>query len=78
MATLETTTVDTPAARAVGLLGLTDIAHACRLTTDAVRKWLKSKGGLIPAQHQAAVLALAQAKGKELAPSDVIAGWGEQ
>ena len=63
---------ETPAERAVRLLGLIDIAHACRLTTDAVRKWPKSKGGLIPAQHQAGVLRLARAKGVELTAADLI------
>lgn len=68
-------TPETPAALAVRLLGLIDVAHACGLTTDAVRKWLKSKGGFIPAQHQANVLTLARQKGVQLRPADVVAGW---
>lgn len=64
---------ETPAVRAVRLLGLIDIAHACRLTTDAVRKWQKSKGGFIPAQHQAGVLRLAAEKGVPFSAADVIA-----
>ncbi|WP_018061907.1 hypothetical protein [Caulobacter sp. UNC279MFTsu5.1] len=71
MATVELD--ETPAVRAVRLLGLIDIAHACRLTTDAVRKWQKSKGGLIPAQHQAGVLQLALDKGVQFDASDVVA-----
>lgn len=65
---------ETPANRAVRLLGLIDLAHACRLTTDAVRKWQKSKGGLIPAAHQAGVLRLAREKGVTLTAADIIGG----
>jgi hypothetical protein len=68
-------TPETPAALAVRSLGLIDLAHSCGLTTDAVRKWLKSKGGLIPAQHQASVLRLARDKGVSLTPADVVGGW---
>lgn len=70
-------TPETPAALAVRALGLIDLAHSCGLTTDAVRKWLKSKGGLIPAQHQASVLRLASNKGVPLTPADVVGGWPE-
>lgn len=69
---------ETPAVRVVRLLGLIDIAHACRVTTDAVRKWQKSKGGVIPAQHQAGVLRLAAEKGVHLDARDVIAFAGDQ
>lgn len=63
---------ETPANRAVRLLGLIDLAHECRLTTDAVRKWQKSKGGLIPAAHQPTVLRLARRKGVQLSAEEVI------
>jgi len=67
-------TTETPAARAIRLLGLIDLAHRCRLTTDAVRKWPNSKGGYIPAPHQRRVLDLAKEKGVPLSADDVIGG----
>lgn len=61
-----------PAARAIGLLGAKRIAHACDLTTDAVYKWPKLRGGHIPSKHQGAVLELARDKGVEFTASDII------
>lgn len=61
-----------PAAKAISLLGVKRIAHACDLTTDAVYKWPRLKGGHIPSRHQPAVLALAQDRGVELSASDII------
>lgn len=65
---------ETPAARAIRLLGLIDLAHRCRLTTDAVRKWPNSKGGYIPAPHQRRVMDLAKEKGVTLTADDIIGG----
>lgn len=62
----------TPAAKAISLLGVKRIAHACDLTTDAVYKWPRLKGGHIPSRHQSAVLALAQERGVALSASDII------
>jgi hypothetical protein len=69
MATLEP---ETPAARAVKLLGAKAIAGACDLTTNAVWKWSTMGQGLIPSRHQAAVLALARRKGVALTADDII------
>lgn len=63
---------EAPARKAIRLLGVKNIAHACDLTTDAVHKWANRGGGLIPAEHQATVLDLAQSKGAPLGPSDLI------
>lgn len=60
-----------PAAKAVRLLGVKEIAFACGLTTDAVRKWV-ANGGFIPAVHQPTVLHLASRKGVSLTAEDVV------
>ncbi len=62
---------ESPAAKAIRLLGAKRIAAACDLTTDAVWKWPK-KGGHIPARHQPTVLALALEKGVALGAADLI------
>lgn len=69
---MATPDVETPADKAVRLLGLIDLAHACRLTTDAIHKWKRREGGLIPAQHQPAVLRLAREKNVDLTADDLI------
>ena len=65
-------TTETPAAKAVRLLGAKRIAARCDLTTDAVWKWAKRQAGLIPAEHQAPVLALAAEMGIALSAADII------
>lgn len=61
-----------PAVRAIELLGAKRIAHACDLTTDAVYKWPKLRGGHIPAKHQSAVLKLAKAQGVAFSAADIV------
>lgn len=51
---------ETPAAKAIRLLGAKRIAAKCDLTTDAVWKWPKLGDGFIPAKHQRSVLELAE------------------
>lgn len=63
---------EAPARKAIRLLGVKSIAHACDLTTDAVHKWANRGGGLIPAEHQATVLDLARRQGAPLGASDLI------
>lgn len=63
---------ETPAARAMRLLGAKRIAAALDLTTNAVWKWETTGGGRIPSKHQSAILELAKAKGVELAAADVV------
>ena len=63
---------EAPARKAIRLLGVKNIAYACDLTTDAVHKWANRGGGLIPAEHQAAVLDLAQREGVKLQAADLI------
>lgn len=63
---------ETPAEKVTRLLTAKRIAHACDLTTNAVWKWKSQGGGMIPAQHQAAVLALAAELGVPLAAEEVI------
>jgi hypothetical protein len=63
---------EAPAVRAIALLGAKRIAHACDLTTDAVYKWPKLRGGHIPAKHQSAVLLLARERGVPFTAEDVV------
>lgn len=51
---------ETPAARAVRVLGAKKIAAACDLTTNAVWKWER----FIPSCHMPAIWRLAKAEGK--------------
>lgn len=64
---------ETPAAKAIRLLGAKRIAAECDLTTDAVWKWPKTGGGRIPARHQSTVLQLAGRMGAQLSAADLIA-----
>lgn len=63
---------ESPAAKAVRLLGLKRIAAKCDLTTDAVRKWEKQSGGRIPAKHQRAILELAREKSVAFTAADCV------
>lgn len=63
---------ETPAARAIRMLGAKRIAAACDLTTNAVWKWETVGAGYIPARHQRAVLNLALALGAALSADEVI------
>lgn len=63
---------EAPAHKAIRHLGVKKIAHACDLTTDAVHKWANRGGGLIPAEHQGAVLALAERERAPLTAEDMI------
>jgi hypothetical protein len=64
-------TIESPAAKAIRLLGVKRIAGACDLTTDAVRKWAIN-GGRIPASRQLAVLSLARERGVDLSAEDIL------
>ena len=64
--------IETPAGRAMRLLGAKRIAHACDLTTNAVWKWDKTGGGRVPSRHQPAVLGLARELGVQLSAEDLI------
>lgn len=64
-------TQESPAAKAIRLLGAKRIAAACDLSTDAVWKWPKN-GGLIPSQHQLTVLNLAVQMGQALTAAEII------
>lgn len=64
--------VESPAAKAIRLLGAKRIAAACDLTTDAVWKWPKLGGGRIPARHQHTVMALAARRGVQFTAADVV------
>ncbi|ODT88130.1 hypothetical protein [Phenylobacterium sp. SCN 70-31] len=63
---------ETPAAKAIRLLGAKRIAATCDLTTDAVWKWANQGAGRVPSKHQPAVLRLAQDKGVPLSAADLI------
>jgi hypothetical protein len=67
-----TAIAESPADAAIRLLGAKRIAHACDVTTDAVRKWTKRGSGLIPARYQGAVFGLARELGVELSPSTLM------
>lgn len=71
--------IETPARKAIRLLGVKRIAAACKsdshpdgLTTDAVHKWAQRRGGLIPAEHQGSILDLARVLGQAMTAEDVI------
>ncbi len=64
---------ETPAAKAIRLLGAKRIAARCDLTTNAVWKWETTGGGLIPARHQRTVLDLAAERGAPFTAEDAIA-----
>jgi hypothetical protein len=63
---------NTPASRAIRLLGVKRIATRCDLTSDAVNKWSQAPGGLIPARHQRQVLELARELGKDFTAEDIL------
>lgn len=63
---------ETPAAKAMRLLGAKKIAAKCDLTTNAVWKWSTQGHGRIPSKHQPAVLELAKEHDVELTPADVL------
>lgn len=62
---------ESPAEKAVRLLGAKRIAAVCDLTTDAVWKWRKN-GGMIPAKHQPAVLRLAIEREVAFTAADIV------
>lgn len=64
---------ETPAAKAMRLMGAKRIAAKCDLTTNAVWKWETLSGGLIPSKHQADVLELAREVGVAFTAEDCIA-----
>jgi len=63
---------ESPATRVIRLLGAKRIAAHCDLTTDAVWKWAKRGGGMIPARYQFAILGLAEREGKPLLVDEII------
>ena len=63
---------ETPAARAIRLLDVKRIAHACNLTTDAVYKWSYRQGGRIPSRYQSLVLQLARDLNVDLTAEQVV------
>ncbi len=63
---------ETPAGRAIRLLGAKYIGFACDLSTGAVYKWPKRGGGLIPSAYQAKVLELARQRGIDLTAEQVM------
>lgn len=63
---------ESPAAKAVRLLGVKSIAWKCGLTTDAVYKWPGRSGGVVPARHQKAVLELAREQQVAITAADLI------
>lgn len=65
-------TAETPAAKAIRLLGAKRIAACLDLTTDAVWKWRSAYGGYIPARYQARVHALAIERGVSLSAAEII------
>lgn len=65
-------TEESPAAKAVRLLGAKRIAAKCDLTTDAVWKWATQGEGRIPSKHQPAVLELAREKRIEFTAADIV------
>jgi hypothetical protein len=64
--------IERPARKVIRLLGVKNVAHACDLTTDAVYKWANRGAGLVPAEHQAGVMALARQMGVPLLADDLI------
>ncbi len=65
-------TRETPAAKAVRLLGAKRIAAKCDLTTNAVWRWASDGQGRIPAKHQLQVLALADEMGVSLTAAELV------
>ncbi len=63
---------ESPAAKAIRLLGAKRIAAACDLTTDAVWKWPKTGGGYIPARYQLTVLDLARVRDVAFSAEDIV------
>lgn len=63
---------ETPAARAIRLIGAKRIAAACDLTTNAVWKWETNGGGLIPGRHQPTVWELARGLEVDLSAEQII------
>lgn len=60
------------------VLGARRLAEICERTTDAVRKWDRRRskggtGGLVPAEFQHRILAVATAEGLPIVASDLIA-----
>jgi hypothetical protein len=62
---------ESPASKAIRLLGAKQIAHACDVTTNAVYKW-REGDGLIPSRQMPTVWRLAQNLGKPLTALDII------
>ena len=67
-----------PSRLARQLIGSKRLAELCDRTTDAIRKWDRSRakgglGGLIPTEFQPRILAEAQARGLPLCARDLIA-----
>lgn len=67
---------ETPADKAIRLLGVKRIAYACDLTTGAVYKWQGRVKGTIPSLHQPAVFRLAREMEVNLSAEEII-GVGE-
>lgn len=63
---------ESPAAKAIRLLGPKRIAQKCDVTTGAVYKWPYRAGGIVPAKHQLAVLELALDEGVAFTAGDMI------
>lgn len=60
------------------VLGSIRLAEVCGRTTEAIRKWDRRRskggtGGLIPAEFQARILALATSEGLPIKAEDLIA-----
>ena len=66
------TPVESPAAKAIRLLGAKRIAAHLNLTTDAVWKWRSAYGGFIPSRYQRDVFDLAAKQGVILSAADII------
>ena len=69
---------ETPAARAVRILGMRRVMRLCGISEDAVKKWERAvsrggTGGLIPQVYQHRLLAEAEADGLDLTARDIIA-----
>lgn len=67
-----------PAKKVIRLLGEQTCMDLCGLTSEALRKWKRSKtsgggGGLVPAYYQARVLRAAVDQGLALSAEDLIA-----
>lgn len=67
-----------PSRKVCDVLGIVRVAGLCERTTEAVRKWHRSKtsggtGGLIPAEFQARLLKASDENGLGLTADDLIA-----